>query len=137
MLDLLTYAIFASTMFYLGSRATVTRWLWSRYPKRFAEFMDCPACAGFWYGWFLALTIGRDQHLMLFGRVFDCGTYFGYDKALVVGFAMIVLVPIVSGLMHMGLSWVGSATAVWEAPSTDPDPWGVDAESRQSERDLP
>lgn len=45
MLPLVTVALF-----YLGARAQITSFLWSRYPARLDHFMSCAACSGFWYG---------------------------------------------------------------------------------------
>ncbi len=46
----LIYVLLSGAFFYLGSQAKVTHWLWSRYPTGFDSFMQCAACAGFWYG---------------------------------------------------------------------------------------
>jgi hypothetical protein len=51
---LVLYPLLTCTLWYLGTRAVITSWLWSRYPPRLARFMDCSACAGFWYGFAVA-----------------------------------------------------------------------------------
>lgn len=52
------YALLGAAAYYLGSRATITHWLWSRYPERLDRFMLCAACSGFWYGVGAAMGIG-------------------------------------------------------------------------------
>lgn len=44
-------------LWYLGSRAVITRVLWSRYPARLTRFMDCAACTSFWWGTLLYLLL--------------------------------------------------------------------------------
>lgn len=48
---ILLYTILVtSTLFHIGSRATITSGIWRRYPYAVARFMDCAMCAGAWYG---------------------------------------------------------------------------------------
>lgn len=47
---LIVYALVSTALYFLGSWALVTSWLWSRYPERVRRFMDCAACSGFWFG---------------------------------------------------------------------------------------
>lgn len=94
-------ALLSAALFYLGSRALITRWLWSRYPPRFATFMDCSACTGFWYGFLIAHILGHASV-----------SYLGIDLRLwwapiVVGLCSIVLTPITAGLMQRGLDALG------------------------------
>lgn len=49
MMEIFLLLVCTSALFYLGSRATITMWLWTNYPRRFASLMDCAACSGFWY----------------------------------------------------------------------------------------
>jgi hypothetical protein len=95
---LLIYALCTSAAFYLGSRAVITHWLWSRYPRRLAVFMDCAACTGFWYGLGFAWL----------------STVCGYPVKThytpwVIGLCSMVWTPIVAGIMHKGFEWLGSA----------------------------
>jgi hypothetical protein len=101
---LILYSLLSAALFYLGSRAIVTRWLWSRYPPRFASFMDCAACTGAWLGAILATVLGR--HVPI--DVFELSALAWYTP-IVVGLCMIVLTPIVAGLMQRGLDSLGSA----------------------------
>jgi hypothetical protein len=54
------------SFYYLGSRAMITHWLWSRYPKPLAKFMDCAACSGFWYGFGCAVIFGHWYEVSIF-----------------------------------------------------------------------
>lgn len=112
MMTLLLYTLLSSAFFYLGSRALVTRWLWSRYPASFAIFADCAACTGFWFGLILALTLGRHQNLSVFELSADA-----WLTPPIVGLCMLVLTPIAAGLMQRGLDSLGSAV-----PADDQQP---------------
>lgn len=96
------YAILSAAMWYLGNRALITQPLWSAYPARFARFMDCAACTGFWWGVFWALVIGRRFEI-------DVGPLpaLHHGTPLAVGLCMVVLAPIAAGLMQWGLDRVG------------------------------
>jgi hypothetical protein len=96
----LIYALLTSAAFYLGSRAVITRKLWSRYPINLAKFMDCAACSGAWYG-FLASAILR---LPLPGILAN-----EWASVPVIGLCSIVWTPIVAGLMQAGFERLGSA----------------------------
>ncbi len=101
---LIIYALFSTALFYLGSRATITSWLWSRYPPLIARFLDCSACSGTWYGFFLAATIGRYYGLNVF--MFDSQAW---TTPIFVGIFTMVLTPMVAGLMQHAINVVGSA----------------------------
>lgn len=109
MMTLVIFALLSTALYYLGSRALITRWLWSRYPSAIAHFMDCAACSGFWYGFFLSLAYG-DEH------AFDGALTLPSNQVLrafmtssIVGLCMLVLTPLVAGLMQYALVIVGSA----------------------------
>ena len=53
---LILYALVTPALYYLGSQALITQWLWGRYPHRVDTFMSCAACSGTWYGVALALV---------------------------------------------------------------------------------
>jgi len=109
MLALIYIALLSAACFYLGSRALITRALWSRYPTWLAGFMDCPACTGFWYGLGWAITL--DQCFGVF--VLEPSSPLAY---IVVGLMMIALTPIAAGFMQRGLDSIGEAL-----PSPDHD----------------
>jgi hypothetical protein len=111
------YAILSAALFYLGSRALITRALWSRYPPRLAAFMDCSACTGFWWGLILAIAFGRTETAWALPH--------GYFMPVVVGASMIALTPIVAGFMQYGLDRLG-AVGVYDSyedfPAADDKP---------------
>ncbi len=43
--------------FFLGSRAMITQFLWSRYPRWLDSLRECAACSGFWDTLILALFL--------------------------------------------------------------------------------
>lgn len=49
-MTLVLYPLLCATAYYLFARATVTEFLWSRYPKWLDRLTACAACSGFWYG---------------------------------------------------------------------------------------
>jgi hypothetical protein len=97
---ILLYALVTSACFYLGSRAMITSWLWSRYPPRLSRFMDCAACTGFWYGTALTLVLGAWLDITPFALPLVA--------APIIGLASLVWTPIVAGLMHVALERLGS-----------------------------
>lgn len=50
MTDLLAFSAIVAFLYYLGARAELTRWLWSRYPKWIDALAMCPRCSGWWIG---------------------------------------------------------------------------------------
>jgi hypothetical protein len=52
-------ATITAGIYYLAARAGITRFLWSRYPRPVAAFLNCAACSGFWYG--LGLGYGASR----------------------------------------------------------------------------
>jgi hypothetical protein len=106
MQTLLLYTVLSAALFYLGSRAKITAALWSRYPPRFASFMDCAACSGTWYGFGLAVTLGRYQELDVLGLSSD-----SWLTPLVVAGCMMVLAPVAAAIMHYALIVLGSAVS--------------------------
>ncbi len=47
---MILYALLTTALYYLGCRARVTHFLWSRYPRWLDDLTICPACSGYWYG---------------------------------------------------------------------------------------
>lgn len=56
MIGVLLHLVATTALFYLGSRAVITSWLWSRYPRWLATWADCAACSGTAYGAAVALA---------------------------------------------------------------------------------
>lgn len=108
---LVLYAILSTTLWYLGSRAVITRALWSRYPHGVASFMDCPACTGFWWGTILALCA------RLTSIVPDTGLH-----PMIVGLASIFLTACGAGIMQHALTIAGSAVEPGPPPLDTPAP---------------
>lgn len=107
MYSLILMSLLSSAFYYLGSRAAITQWLWSRYPKPFARFMDCPACSGFWYGVLIAIAFvlcKRDLPLDLTSDPLSI---------VVCGWISIFLTPIGAAVLAEALHANGSAV---EAP---------------------
>jgi hypothetical protein len=97
----LTYALLTTALFYLGSRAQVTAWLWSKYPPGFARFMDCAACSGFWYGTTLAVALPQvDPTLVVFT---------GPLAPILTGLCALVWTPAGAAALQVSLERVGSA----------------------------
>jgi hypothetical protein len=103
MTALLLYPLLTAALFYLGSRAGVTRWLWSRYPAGFGRFRDCASCSGFWYGIAVAAAGG-------FGLELDFLELSGDDwrTLVVVGLASLAWTPVVAYLLISRLEALGS-----------------------------
>lgn len=104
---LLLYAILSTAFWYLGSRAQITRAIWSRYPRWLARWADCPACTGFWYGAAAAIAIGWRENLSFMGLASDA-----IETPVIAGLCMIVCVPLLGGLMQRALWEAGSAIDV-------------------------
>lgn len=106
---LVIFALLSSALWYLGSRALITRRLWSMYSPRFARFMDCSACSGFWYGYLMTLVASFQDALLnplQPSRILDSVPT--WAAPIIVGLSMIVLVPIVAGFMQRGLDTLGT-----------------------------
>jgi hypothetical protein len=107
------YALISTALFYLGSRALITRALWEAYPPWLTKLMDCPACVGFWWGMIMHLVSRRLD--------LDVGPLPIEHPAspVLVGLCMLVLTPIVAGFMQHGLDLVG--TVAPEPPGVAPE----------------
>lgn len=110
MQTLLLYSLLSASLFYLGSRAVITSWLWSRYPYRLAAFMDCAACSGTWYGAALAYVGGHHLGLSFMGFSPD-----SWAAILVAALVSTSTTPIVAGLVQRGFDTLGKAVS-------DPEP---------------
>lgn len=97
-MPILFIVLITTALYYLGSRALITSWLWSRYPQRLARFMDCAACTGFWYGLGVTLVLGSSVP-------FDVPTW---GVPIIVGLCSMVWTPLVAALMQIALERLGS-----------------------------
>lgn len=97
--------LLSAALFYLGSRALITRGIWSLYPPAFARFMDCAACTGFWYGFLLTVPVAYSNLALPFAL----GELPLPGACVVMGLVSLVLTPVVAGVMQHGLDLLGSA----------------------------
>lgn len=102
MTTILLYALVTATLYYLGARALITRWLWSRYPPWLDKLTICAACSGFWYG----LGVGAWGYW----RSVPYGPLPGdrVDTVLVVGLASAMTTAIVGAAAIRALTELGS-----------------------------
>lgn len=104
------YALLTTALYYLGSRALITRHLWQVYPRWLDRFMLCAACTGFWYGVIVALGVGwylDVPFLLLPGRF--------WLTPVVVGLCSIIWTPVIAAV-HL---WALDRTAA--EPITEPE----------------
>lgn len=104
MTAVVVYPLICAALFYLGSRAVITSWLWSRYPQPLAKFLDCAACAGTWYGAGVAAFGGLVLDL-------DFLTLDGQAPTtwVIVGLCAMIWTPIVASWQSNALNTLGSA----------------------------
>lgn len=110
---LVLYMLLTAAMYYLGARATITSWLWSRYPRKLAVFMDCPACTGFWYGIVVAAVFRRPT-ISLPGDT--------WWSPIAIGLCSMVWTPCVAALMHACFERLGDAVPD-DAPKPEVKRW--------------
>lgn len=97
------FALVSAALYYLASRALITKWLWSRYPRWLAVFLDCSACTGTWFGVLLSIIVGWPLKL----------TYLGLNLTEpyvwpLVGLCSLVTTPIAAALMQLALDHLGT-----------------------------
>lgn len=109
-MEIIVYALLTSAAHYLGSRAMITRWLWSRYPPRLARFFDCAACSGFWYGLAAAAILRVPLPSIRLPEWGSC---------MVIALCSIVWTPLVAGFMQASFERLGSAVPEEEAHDDD------------------
>lgn len=114
MLTLLLYALLTTALFYLFSRAMISKPLWSRYPSWLDYYTSCSACSGFLYGVVVASAIGWTQDLPFLGLP---GRF--WVTPIVVGLCAIVWTPILADLHVRALLQLGG---VGPADPPPPDP---------------
>jgi hypothetical protein len=104
------YPLLTTMLYYLGARAMITQWLWSRYPPRLDHFMMCSACSGVWYGAGVAAVGSYSFGVGVGGLPKLAGI-------VVVALASGVWTPLLAALHHMALTYL-SPEAPPEAAST-------------------
>jgi hypothetical protein len=104
MLTTIMFVALTTTFYYLGSRALITQPLWSRYSSRVATFMDCPACAGFWYGLVLAIAFGWLKDIAPLGL-----DPHAIETPVIVGLSSLFWTPVGAAVLHKAIEVNGSA----------------------------
>lgn len=89
MTSLILYPLLTTCIYYLVSRAQVTRFLWSRYPEWFDHWAICAACSGTWYGALTACVFKMDFVGLRGGH---------WTTPIVVGLCSTVWTPLVADL---------------------------------------
>ena len=102
-MTILLYPLLTAAAYYLLVQATITKWLWSKYPPRLEKFLLCSACSGFWYGLGVACAIGWTQNLSFLG--FD-GRF--WLTPILVGLCSVVWTPILAGAQINALNNLSS-----------------------------
>lgn len=117
--------ILAESLYYLGARAEITRFLWSRYPRWLDKFMACAACVGTWYGSTLTLGTG-------FGLGWDFPGLPGtaWHTSVVVGLITLFTTPILAK-HHIAALLELEVDAALASPGGSADP------ATPRERDAP
>lgn len=125
MSTLILYMFLTSAAYYLGARAMITRWLWSKYPSWLDYYMTCAACSGFLYGVLCALAVGWTQDLALLGL-----SGRSVLTLAVSGVGSMVWTPIIANLQINALYQLGVADP---RAQVEPDPLsGITPESEPS-----
>jgi hypothetical protein len=109
---LVLYAFCTASLFYLGSRARVTSWLWSRYPRWLALWADCAACSGAWYGLAVGYVGGYHLGLSFLGLPGNQWT-----TTFIVALTATSFTPILAGLVQRGFDAIGHAVIVEDLPN--------------------
>lgn len=105
MVYLLFFYSLIAAFFYLGSRAVITSFLWSRYPNWLAKVMDCAACASFHYTIGLAAFIKYVMKEPL--PVYPTSDW----SILLLAFGAVAITPILAALQQKSLELLGSAVS--------------------------
>lgn len=95
-MNVLLLVSLVAAAFYLGDRALITSWLWSRYPRWLAAQRSCPACAGFWDTLGLAYLLGALDLALPYHPV-------------LLAFSAVFWAPLAAGLMTHALAVAGSS----------------------------
>lgn len=113
---LLVYSLLTSAMFYLGSRAVITSWLWSKYSPKLARWADCAACSGAWYGFIISGVVHAGG-----SPAMPPGLLTQWWSPFVIGLCSMVWTPIIAGFMQTGFERLGSTVEEPEEPSGEAD----------------
>lgn len=106
MTGFIVYPLLTAALFYLGSRAKISEFIWSRYPAKLVSFMDCAACTGFWYGLVASFVLRLDVGALVVTN---------WYTPLVIALCSMAWTPIVAFWMDNALYRLGTV----EAPSDE------------------
>lgn len=94
--DYILLGVIVTAIYYLVNYATITKWLWSRYPRRLWPLVNCAACSGFWIGMIVCIGL---QETGLWAR--------GFIQIPIAGLATMWSTPILIYAMLAALQAVG------------------------------
>ena len=115
MMPLALYSLLTTALYYLFSRAMITKSLWSRYPAWLDYYTSCAACSGFLYGVAVAFAIGWTQNLPFLGLD---GRF--WATPIVVGLGSLVWTPILADFHVRALLQLGVADPQSDTPADPP-----------------
>jgi hypothetical protein len=111
------YALLTTAAAYLGYRAMITKFLWSRYPPWLNYYMGCTACSGLLYGIAVAVAIGLPYDLPFLGLPGR-----SWVTIPVVGLGSMVWTPILAYVHVYALLGLGVGDPRAEEPPTESQP---------------
>lgn len=103
-MNLLLFIFLPAASFYLLSRATITHFIWSRYPRWLGKMRDCAACSGFWDTMILALFM-KSVHQEL--PLYPDSSF----TPFLLGLCGVIWTPYVAALQHKALEALGTVFA--------------------------
>jgi hypothetical protein len=103
-MNLLLFILLPAASFYLLSRATITHFIWSRYPTWLGKLRDCAACSGFWDTLLLALFM-KSVHQDL--PIYPESSF----APILLGLCGVIWTPLVAALQHKALETLGTVFA--------------------------
>jgi hypothetical protein len=112
---IILYMLVTPALYYLGSRAMITSFLWLRYPARLSLFMDCSACSGTWYGAIVGSIGGYYLDLPFLGLDGDRPA-----TIIVIALCSMTWTPIIAALMQWAFETLGSAAPIDDAAQAIP-----------------
>jgi hypothetical protein len=109
-MSIFIYMLVTPALYYLGSRAMITSWLWLRYPARLSLFMDCSACSGTWYGAIVGVIGGYVLGLPFLGLDGN-----SWPTIIIIALCSMTWTPIIAALMQWAFETLGSAVPIDDA----------------------
>lgn len=97
----------AYVAWYLASQAMLTKFLWSRYPKKVDAFMTCAACSGAWWVLLMARLANYAKGWLFLGLDEKSAGWLHWPTAHQIGVAALILaygcflIPLLAAV-HLG-----------------------------------